>query len=84
VKPISSKALVNAGLIPNSSNVDFNLFFTSIFLYKCTEEMISSIMILDRSAAAFDVLSYKRRKYKGYGSTEEQIGVVDSWCSIQV
>jgi hypothetical protein len=48
------------------------------------EEMISSILILDKSAAAFDVLSYKRRKYKGYGSSEEQIGVVDSWCSIQV
>lgn len=46
--------------------------------------MISSILILDRSAAAFDVLSYKRRKYKGYGSSEEQIRDIDRWGSIQV
>gem|GEM_PF-6114480 len=29
--------------------------------------MISSIPILDRSAAAFDDISKKTQKYKGYG-----------------
>jgi hypothetical protein len=57
VKPISSNALVKSGLIPNSSNEDFNIFSLNVFLHNCTEEMISSIPILDRSAAAFDVLS---------------------------